>query len=345
MTSALVVGGTGFIGLAVVDSLLARGIDVTVSRRRRSITALVRKRPVELVRASLDEPEALEEAMRGHDMVFVTAGYYPRYSLDLEEAVETGLRGVRNACEAALRADVGRFVYTSSTGALAQAPASRPADERDIAPERPEGSVYRALKWAMEREVERHVARGLPAVTILPGGCFGPGDLRLGTGGILVGAVRGLLPWYVDGIVPAIDVADVAEAHVEAALAPSPSPRYCVAGHSITVGELLRIIVARYGGRVPDVCLGPEEARDRADADERRAAPTKSRVPIPRELVDVVIRLHPGLAEELLDEAGGVSRRIHVVVDGRSAVWLPERFATRVAPGMTVAFFPAVAGG
>jgi molybdopterin synthase sulfur carrier subunit len=64
-----------------------------------------------------------------------------------------------------------------------------------------------------------------------------------------------------------------------------------------------------------------------------------------RELVDVVIRLHPGLAEELLDEAGEVSRRIHVVVDGRSAVWLPERFATRVAPGMTVAFFPAVAGG
>jgi molybdopterin synthase sulfur carrier subunit len=64
-----------------------------------------------------------------------------------------------------------------------------------------------------------------------------------------------------------------------------------------------------------------------------------------RDLVDLVIRLHPGLAEELLDESGEVSRRVHVVVDGRSAIWLPERFATRVAPEMTVAFFPAVAGG
>lgn len=64
-----------------------------------------------------------------------------------------------------------------------------------------------------------------------------------------------------------------------------------------------------------------------------------------RELVDLVVRLHPGLEDDLLDEAGAVSRRVHVVVDGRSAVWLSEGFATRLEPGMTVAFFPAVAGG
>jgi dihydroflavonol-4-reductase len=285
---ALVIGGTGFIGLNLVDTLLEAGLEVRVTRRRRSITAFLRKRDVTMVEASLEEPDALRRAMEGCDAVFLTAGHYPRYSIDREASIETGVRGVRNACEAALEVGVPRFVYTSSIVSLGDAPEGRPADERDVPSSMPSESVYRAVKWAMEREVERAVERGLHAVTLLPGGCIGPWDVRLGTGGFLVGLVRGLVPWWTDGLVHVVDIEDIARAHLTAAQRAAPGARYCLSGHTVPVGELFERIVSRFGGCMPHEELSLPDARVRADLEERAASQKKERVPFPREMVDII---------------------------------------------------------
>lgn len=292
MKRALVIGGTGFIGVNLVDALLAEGVAVRVTTRPGSATLLLRKRAVERAPASLEEPEALCRAMDGCDTVYLTGAYYPRYSLDLDAALAEGVPGVKNACDAALAAGVERFVYTSTIATLAAAPAGRLADERDVMAEMPQGSVYRAVKWAMEQEVEAARARGLPVVTLLPGGCVGPNDVRVGTGAFIVGVVRGLLPWLVDGTVNMVDVADVARAHVRAARAESGA-RYCLGGHDMRLRALLERVQRRYGGRVPALELDPEEARARAEADERAAAPRRERVPVPREMVDLITTGQP----------------------------------------------------
>ncbi len=284
---ALVIGGTGFIGLNVVDALLASGATVRVTKRRQTATILLGGRQVERVDASLEEPGKLARAMEGCDVVLLCGAYYPRYSLDLKGAVAEGVRGVRNACEAALEVGVLRFVYTSTIATLGRAPAGRPADERDVAPRAPQGSVYRATKWAMEREGDAAKSRGLAAVTLMPGGCVGPWDVRLGTGAMLVGVVRRSLPWWVDGVVNIVDVGDVARAHVAAARA-TPSDRYVLGGHNVTVRSLLRTIATRFGGSVPTEELSADAARARADAAARVAAPQRQRVAIPREQVDMV---------------------------------------------------------
>jgi hypothetical protein len=54
------------------------------------------------------------------------------------------------------------------------------------------------------------------------------------------------------------------------------------------VATLLETIVARYGGALPPEQLTHDEARRRADRDERDAALRRARVPVPRELVDLV---------------------------------------------------------
>lgn len=283
---ALVVGGTGFLGLNIVDALLARGADVRVTRRKQSITVLLRKRKVELVDASLEEPSKLRSAMEGSDVVFLAGGYYPRYSFDLHASLEQGLAGVRNACEAAIAAGVPRLVYTSTIATLAKARDGRRADEDDVAVAMPEGSVYRAVKWAMEREVDRARDAGLDAVSLLPGGCIGPGDLRVGTSSVIVGVCRGLMPWWVDGTVNMVDVGSVASAHVAAATK-TPHDRYTLAGRTVRVRDLLHRIERRFGGVAPTLELSSEEARVRALEEERAAAPKRQRVAIPRELVDM----------------------------------------------------------
>ena len=283
---ALVIGGTGFVGLNLVDELLAQGARVRVTRRKRSATILLQGRAVELVDASLDDTEKLASAMSGCDVAFLAGAYYPRYSLDLEASLAEGVRGVRAACEAARGSGVKRLIYTSTIATLATAPADRLADERDLGTAPPTGSIYRAVKWAMEREVDLARRRGLDVVTMMPGGCIGPWDVRLGTGSVIVGVVRGLLPWWVDGLVNLVDVGDVARAHVAAATR-ATSDRYCLPGHDVRVGWLLRHLAARYGGKAPTRELTADDARAQALADEREAAPHRRRVAVPRELVDM----------------------------------------------------------
>ena len=323
MTRALVIGGSGFVGLNVVDALLAAGLDVRVTRRKKTPTIFLRKRPVELVSASLEEPIALRHAMEGCDYVLLAGAHYPRYSLDREGSIAKGVSGVRAACEAARDVGVARLVYTSSIATLARAPEGRPADERDAASAIPEDSVYRAVKWAMEREVDLAVSRGLPAVTLLPGGCIGPWDLRLGTAGILVAVAHRALPWWTDGTVNIVDVGDVARAHV-AALGAKGGSRYCVAGHDVMVRTLLSTVVRRYGGAFPAQPLPPAQARRRADEEERAAAPLHRRVAVPRELVDIACSGQPVSSARAHRELGIPDTPLHDALD-RAYAWL-ERF-------------------
>jgi len=318
---ALVIGGTGFIGLSIVDALLERGVDVRVSRRKQSITLLVRKRPVELVDASLEDRAALVKAMDGCDYVFLAAAHYPRYSTDRAQSIAVGVRGVRSAFEAALTAGVKRVIFTSSTATLAQAPAGRIADERDRLRSSPVDSVYRAVKYELEREAEDAASRGLDIVTVLPGGCIGPGDLRVGTAGLFVGVVRSMMPWYVEGTVNVVDVTDVGRTHVEAALRARRGSRYAIAGHSIALGELLRTVARRYGGQAPTTCLDAPTARLRADADEATAAPKRQRVPFPREMVDIVSSGQPVSSERARRDFGIDLTPLPLALD-RTHAWL-----------------------
>lgn len=331
MNRALVIGASGFVGLAVVDALLAAGVQVRATRRRRSFTVLLRRRPVELVEADLHDPPALRRAMDGCEAVFMVAGHYPRYSLDPEGEVARGVRTVRHVCDAALEAGGARLIFTSSTGSLAPAPAGRAADERDVPAQIPTDSVYRAVKWALEDEVAAARRRGLDAVTLLPGGCVGPHDVRVGTQAFLVGVARGEMPWWVDGLVHLVDVDEVARAHVQAARLDSPAPRYCLPGQPWRAGELLRFVAGRYGGRVPPERLTPVEARARADREEREAAPRRARVPLPRALVDLITTGQPIASTSAERDLGFVPEPIDGALD-RAHAWFARNGYLRAAP-------------
>ena len=70
--------------------------------------------------------------------------------------------------------------------------------------------------------------------------------------------------------------------------------------------------------------------------------PEGSRV---RDLAALMVERWPGLAPLMLDEAGGLSQRVHVFVDGRSARYLPDGVETKLFTGNEIDVFPAIAGG
>ncbi len=282
---ALVIGASGFLGLRVVDELLACQVRVRVTRRKSTPTVVFGKRELEIFRASLEDRDALANAMCDCDVAVMAAGYYPRYSTDLDGAVAIATRGIRNVCDAAIETRT-RLIYSSSVAALGKQRLEPFADEDDCAPPDPAEGVYPTVKKAMEVEIDRARERGLDAVSLLLGGCIGPRDYRLGTNGILAALLRGVLPFRIDGWINVLSVDDAAAAHVAAINA--KSPRYCVGGHNVRFDALLSRVAARHGVGFNMQRVSVEEARAQADAAEREAEPKRGRVAFPRELVDLV---------------------------------------------------------
>src|SRR5688572_33404823 len=72
MANLLVTGGAGFLGSHLVDTLVARGHDVTIFDRTRSKWASDR---VKQVVGELGDRDALAEVVAGKDAVFHLAGF------------------------------------------------------------------------------------------------------------------------------------------------------------------------------------------------------------------------------------------------------------------------------
>ncbi len=291
---ALVIGGSGFVGLRVVDALLARGDTVRVTRRKSTPTVLFGRRPLEMAWASLEDRASLVEAMRGCDAALLAGAYYPRYSTDLAGSVAIATRGMRNACDAAHECGV-RLVYSSSVAALGPARDGAAADEDDCAPPDPREGVYPTVKKSMERELDDARARGLDAVSLLLGGCIGPRDYRLGTNGLLAALLGGVLPFRIDGWINVLSVDDAAAAHVAALGA--RGERYCVGGHNVRIDALLSQAAERYGVPYDLPTVDLDEARVRASEAEVEAEARRARVAFPRELVDLVAMGKPVRSE------------------------------------------------
>lgn len=304
MKRALVIGGTGFVGLNLVDELLSQGVEVRCTRRRRSVTVYLRKRDVELADAELTDAGTLGRAMEGCDVVFYTAAPYPRYSFDLKGATGAAAEAAQAVVTAAQGAGVRRVVFTSSTGLLDPALSGRWADPSDIPIQAPTDSVYRASKWATHHRFVEARRSGLAASSVLAGGCLGPWDVRAGTGGLLLALLRAAMPWYTDGLVHLVDVRDVARAHVAAAHEDVAATDYCLPGHSLLLSAVLSECVQRYGGEMPGQLLGAARARVQADLDEAEASKQCGRVPFPREMVDIVSAGQPVEGATALRELG-----------------------------------------
>ncbi|MBI5544947.1 MAG: hypothetical protein HY901_13740, partial [Deltaproteobacteria bacterium] len=166
----------------------------------------------------------------------------------------------------------------------------RPAVETDGTPsEAPEGSTYFAVKLALEREVMAASRAGLDAVTLLPTGCFGPYDHKVGTGFFVVALANRALAAYVDGRINVVDVRDVAAAHVAAALKGRPGERYILGGHNVRVRELLAGMAQSFEVDLSARRLEPEEAFRIAAEEEARCQGTPRRPALTREMVDMAV--------------------------------------------------------
>ena len=157
MTISVVTGGSGFLGSHLADELASRGHKVIVYDQQPSATLPPDQKQVT---GGLDDFDLLCRTIAGADYVY----HYAALS-DLDKArdlpretVKANVEGTVNVLEAARRAKVKRFVFSSTIYVYSS-----------------EGSFYRASKQACEAYIEEYQRRYDLEYTVLRfGSLYGP---------------------------------------------------------------------------------------------------------------------------------------------------------------------------
>ena len=188
---ALVTGGAGFIGSNLVDALLERGDEVVVidnistGRRENLDSALARG--VRLVEADIRDEEAVQSLMSDFrpDVVYHLAAQIDVRVSTARPAFDTEVNvvGTINLLDAARDAGVGRFVYTSTGGAIyGEADVLPTPEDAPINPEAPYGQGKYAAEGYCALYTRLH---GLSTVSVRLGNVYGPRQDPLGEAGVV----------------------------------------------------------------------------------------------------------------------------------------------------------------
>jgi dihydroflavonol-4-reductase len=242
----VVTGASGHIGANLTRALLGRGATVRamVHRDRRSLEGL----DVETVRADVLDPDSLDRAFAGADVVYHLAAVIALSDASQMKAVN--MIGSKNVVDACVRAGVRRLVHFSSIHAISFAPHQEYVDE-SCALIDPRGcSTYNQSKAGSEGQLRAASPQGLEYVILRPTAVVGPHDYQPSfVGEMLIRLARGSFPALVAGGFDWVDVRDVVEGATKAAdLAPTGSD-YLLSGHWASLVEIAQLVdaIAHHG--------------------------------------------------------------------------------------------------
>lgn len=185
----LVTGGSGFVGLNVVETLLARGDEVIVlddgdfpAHPSRTFTAL--PGTLKAVRADVADGAAVDAVFAEHrpeavvHAAVITAGEQ-RELTDFDRVVEVNVKGTAHVLSAAAEHGARKVVYVSSGSAYGQALLEGDTVSEETPPQ--PDTLYAITKYASERIGARfRQLRGLDVVSTRLGSVFGPWERDTG---------------------------------------------------------------------------------------------------------------------------------------------------------------------
>ena len=209
-----VTGGTGFIGGALVDRLLREGAYVRVLARPSPRADALAKRGAEVIQGDLLNSEALDQAVRGTEVVFHAAAMVEGRG-SRGQFIETNLGGTQLVFDACIRQGVRHVVYLSSIAVYGLISRGERIDELTPWDESPgKRDSYAQSKIEAEQYVSKVRLKADIGVTIMrPGVVYGPGrrlpvallGFQMGKTNVVFGKRRLRFPiTYIDNLIDAI---------------------------------------------------------------------------------------------------------------------------------------------
>jgi nucleoside-diphosphate-sugar epimerase len=237
---ALVTGGTGYLGRAVVRAFAAAGHETVVVSRSASKSGVA----ASTIDGDVRDLNAIDRAAADCDVICHLAALVAIWRPRSADFDDVNVGGLRNVLEVSARRGV-KTIYTSSFLALPPRGRTAPLMAND----------YQRTKVLAEREAAGAVAAGASLVRLYPGVLYGPGVRSEGNlvGRLVDDHLSGRLPGIIgaEGIWSCAWVEDVAHAHVAAAERAAPGTTYSLGGENLPQMQIFEAIEAITGRRKP----------------------------------------------------------------------------------------------
>ena len=287
---ALVTGGSGFIGGALVDALVAAGQPVRALARSADSAQALQARGAQPVTGDVLDPGSLARAMEGCSVVYHAAGVNTFCLVDSKPMERVNVDGSANVIAAAAATGVGKVIYTSSAAALGEVPGT--VGSESSAHRGWFLSEYERTKYLAELRVLHDAAeRGVDVVCVSPSSVQGPGRLH-GTARLLLQYLNGSLKFMVDTPLSFLDIADCTAGHLLAASHGKPGERYVLNGATFTTRELIGIVARATGIERRVTWLPGKAAMAAAVVIEAGARAARRKPPICREMMRTLLNGH-----------------------------------------------------
>jgi dihydroflavonol-4-reductase len=235
-----VTGASGYLGGAIVRSLIAEGRSIRAIDLHRGPT--LDDLPIEFVQGDILDSASLNHALNGVEVVYHLAAMIAVAGESPDLVWNVNVHGAHNVAQASLRAGVRRLVHCSSVHAFdleSELPEVTETSPRTEIKSRP---VYDRSKAAGEVKVREAIAEGLDAVIVNPTGVIGPLDYapsRMGQ--VFTAMFTNSLPGLPQGGFDWVDLRDVAAGTLEAERSGATGENYLLPGHHASIEELAAI--------------------------------------------------------------------------------------------------------
>lgn len=253
----LVLGGSGFIGSALIGGLLNQGHQVKIFDR--NIEAVRQQFPeiTDAVQADFADVMSLTEAMSGVDIIFhlISTSVPATSNKNPVHDIESNLVNTVKLLELMRNADVKRIVYLSSGGTVYGAPKSLPITE--VHPTNPTCS-YGIVKLAIEKYLQMYAELYQLDVTILrPSNPYGPGQTHKGVQGFIgtcidkINAGQPITVWGDGSVVrDYVYIDDVVSACLSAMAAEFTGPVNISSGVGYSLNQIISMIEKHKGEEI-----------------------------------------------------------------------------------------------
>lgn len=235
-------GATGHIGYALLKELIENGENVRILIRKDN--RIFDDIECEKVFGDVTNPESLEKAFEGADIVYHLAGVIDVSSGNEAITYKVNVDGTKNVVAACKKCGVRRLLYTSSVDAFPPLPNNEVMHELDhFSPDNLDGT-YAKTKAVATQFVLDSADENLEVVIGHPGACIGPYDYKVSNVGEMVRLfMKGFFPVTMDfGAYNFVDVRDVAKGLYLAAKKAKSHDCFILTGEVVTVDELISML-------------------------------------------------------------------------------------------------------